>query len=208
MLRVLVIALVLLIAVMFMIPHTAKIQTPVVAKLVEPPRSLPAVDLVDQDGRHFDWQTLHGEFALLYFGFTHCPDVCPLTLRTLSAARAQIAQRAPGATPKVVFVSVDAKRDTPDVLRTYLKGFDNEFIGVTGGDKKLRPLLDSLDVAVHKDTEGHATYTVVHSTSLYFVGPDAEVLALSTGPHEPKTLAGDYFKVRLAYFATHRADQR
>jgi len=130
MLRVLVVGLVVLVAAMFMMPRA---PSPTSAATVLPePRALPDVDLVDAHGSRFDLDAFRGRFTLLYFGFTQCPDVCPITLKVLADARAKLNERAPQALPQVVFVSVDPERDTPAAIAEYLGHFDASFVGATG----------------------------------------------------------------------------
>jgi protein SCO1/2 len=160
------------------------------------PRELPGVTLVDSAGQPLELGDLRGNYTLLFFGFTNCPDVCPLTLQVLAAARAEIEQRAPELVPRVLFLSVDPHRDTPQRIAAYLGGFDPHFLGATASDTELAPLLDMLGVAVQKHEHGGEQYNMVHNGAIYFLGPDAKWIAVSTGPHEPTTLATDFLKIR------------
>ena len=91
--------------------------------------------MIDDQGRAFGPKNLRGRWSILFFGYTNCPDYCPATLATLAAMQKQLrAARAP-VLPQVVFVSVDAKRDTPAQLAKYVPYFDSEFIGVTAADQ-------------------------------------------------------------------------
>ena len=152
----------------------------------------------------------HGSRALLGGegnGGVIFPKVCwvrdslsamALTLSMLAQARADIAQRAPRFTPRVLFVSVDPARDTPERIAAYLNGFDAEFAGVTAPDAELAPLLAQLGVAVEKqhDHGGGGNYNVVHNSAIYVLDPNAEWIAVSTGPHDPKVFASDYLRIR------------
>jgi protein SCO1/2 len=203
MLRVLVVALVALVAAMFLLPRPGS-SPPTTATVLQEPLALPAVELVDAAGNRADLETFRGRFTLLFFGFTHCPDVCPLTLKVLADARAQLAARAPNAVPQVVFVSVDPNRDTPDEIAAYLSNFDGAFVGVTAADADLAPLLKALGVSVQKHRHGGDEYTVVHNSTVYVIGPDAELIAVSSGPHDAATIAADYLKIRQLTRAAHR----
>ncbi len=199
MLRILVVALVVLVAAMFIMPRGDRGAPPQTATILPEARELPAVALVDDAGRELDIADLRGNFTLLFFGFTNCPDVCPLTLQLLAATRAELVRRAPQAVPRVLFVSVDPHRDTPERIAAYLTGFDAEFIGATAPDAELAPLLTMLGVGVEKHEHGGAHYNVVHNSAIYVLGPDAKWIAVSTGPHEPITLAADFLKIRQRY---------
>jgi protein SCO1 len=202
-LRVLVVALVVLVAAMFLVPRGDR--SPLAAATWLPETlPLPSVELVDESGKEADLDVFRGRFTLLFFGFTNCPDVCPLTLKVLADARADLLKRAPRAVPQVVFVSVDPDRDTPDRIGAYLGNFDAEFLGVTASDERLAPLLKTLGVTVEKHQHGGEQYTVVHNSTVYFIGPSAELIAVASGPHDPATIAADYLKIRQRYRSAHR----
>jgi protein SCO1/2 len=203
MLRILVVGLVVLVAAMFMMPRAP--SPPVAATLLPEPRALPAVDLVDSAGARLDLGAFRGRFSLLYFGFTRCPDVCPLTLKTLADARANLAARSPLVVPQIVFVSVDPSRDTPADIATYLGRFDPAFVGATGSAERLAPLLAALGVTVEKHRHDGDDYTVTHNDTLYVIGPGAELVAVASGPHDAATVASDFLKIRQRYRASHRA---
>jgi protein SCO1 len=199
MLRVLVVALVVLVAAIMWRPSADRIAAPSVATILPAKLELPDVAFVDHNGSPFHLASVRGRFTWLFFGFTNCPDICPLTLKTLADARAAIAAIAPATTPKVVFVSVDQARDTPERIAEYLSHFDSEFIGVTADEADLAPLLKTLGVTVEKHDHGGGAYTVVHNPTLYVLGPGAEWIALSRGPQDAAKLAADYPLIRARY---------
>ena len=103
--------------------------------LVEPPFPKPDVTFTDTDGRPFPFRAkTKDQLALLFFGYTHCPDVCPVTLDTLARAKEAVGT-GPGSEPMVLFVGVDTARDTPAVLKSYLRNIDPAFIGLTASDE-------------------------------------------------------------------------
>ena len=119
-----------------------------------------------------------------------------MTLGLLAQVRADIASRAPALRHASLFVSVDPNRDTPERIAAYLNGFDPEFAGVTAPDAELEPLLKALGVAVEKHEHGGANYNVVHNSAIYVLDPNAEWIAVSTAPHDPKVVASDYLRIR------------
>jgi protein SCO1/2 len=199
MLRILVVALVVLVAAILWRPSADRTAAPSDATILPAKLALPDVPFVDQRGRAFHLASLRGNFTWLFFGFTNCPDICPLTLKTLADARAAIAARAPATTPKVLFVSVDPTRDTPERITDYLSHFDPDFIGVTATEADLAPLLKMLGVTVEKHDHGGGAYTVVHNPTLYVLGPDTEWIALSSGPQDGAKLLADYPLIRARY---------
>ena len=162
MLRILVVGLVVLVAAMFMVPRAPQPLSD--ATVLSEPRTLPDFELVDAHGSRLDVDAFRGRFSLLYFGFTQCPDVCPLTLKALADARARLAARAPQAVPQIVFVSVDPGRDTPAAIAEYLGHFDAAFVGATGSDAQLSPLVAALGVTIEKHHHGDDHYTVPTTT--------------------------------------------
>jgi protein SCO1/2 len=196
MLRILIVALVVLVAAMFLLPRGQRGEPPQTATVLPEARPLADVRFVDKTGRTTQLSDFKGDFTLLFFGFTNCPDVCPLTLSLLAQVRADITARAPRLAPRVLFVSVDPNRDTPERITAYLNGFDPQFAGVTASDEELKPLLDALGVAVEKHVHGGANYNVVHNSAIYVLDANAEWLAVSTGPHDPKVVADDYLRIR------------
>ena len=196
MLRILVVALVVLVAAMFLLPRGQRGAAPQTATVLPEPRPLADVRFVDEAGREAHLTDFKGNFTLLFFGFTNCPDVCPLTLSLLAEVRADIATRAPRLAPRVLFVSVDPNRDTPERIAAYLNGFDPEFVGVTAPDAELQPLLQALGVSVEKHEHGGENYNVVHNSAIYVLDPNADWIAVTTGPHDPKVVASDYLRIR------------
>ena len=124
----------------------------------------------------------------------------------LAQVRADLKSRAPSFAPRVLFVSVDPNRDTPERIAAYLNGFDPEFAGVTASDAELEPLLKKLGVAVEKHGHGGENYNVVHNSAIYVLDPNAQWIAVSTGPHDPKVVASDYLRIRQRYTGGRKPD--
>ena len=101
------------------------------AYFIEPSRNLTKLTLVDDTNSYFELQSFKGKWNVLFFGFTFCPDICPVTMKQLQEIKKGLGDES----EKVRFflVSVDPVRDTPEKLRVYLDNFDEEFIGLTGG---------------------------------------------------------------------------
>ena len=114
---------------------------------------------------------------LLYFGYTSCQDVCPVTMTAVGDALDVLGPKAARVQP--LFVTVDPQRDTPDVLRRYLMPFSPRLVGLTGTPGQLRQMEQSYRVAstVHPGAMGTAGYTIDHSSVLYLIGPDGRYIA-------------------------------
>lgn len=172
---------------------------PVTATLLNPPLALPEVTLTDDSDSEFALDGLRGRFNLLFFGFTHCPDICPLTLAVLARMKAD--WNTPHIdVPQVVFVSVDPARDDAGRIHTYLGHFDSTFRGVTGPRQAMDPWLKALGVTVHAQPapEGQP-YNVTHNGTVYVVGPGAELVAVFGQPHDAATIAADFLRIREHY---------
>lgn len=120
--------------------------------LIDPPEQAPTLDLVTQHGEPFEVEALRGRVTLLYFGYTHCPDVCPTTLAGFGAAIASLPE-AERDEVQVVMVTVDPRRDTPEHLETYLANFDDGYIGLTGDEAALARVAEDWRIRIEYGPE-------------------------------------------------------
>jgi len=132
---------------------------------------------------------------VLFFGFTHCPDVCPSALYDLAQIRKSLAQDHPESARdlQVLFVSVDPERDTPEKLNQYVDYFDPSFIGVTGPEAQLAPLTLQLGIAyrIEDHEPGSQQYTVDHSASFLLMNPDGKLHGVFPAPHQTEKMAAE-----------------
>lgn len=143
---------------------------------IEPPIPLPDFTLIDQHGAEVTAETLTGKPAILYFGYTFCPDVCPLTLAELS--QVSTALGADAQKVNFVFISVDYQRDTPQRLSEYLPAFNADFIGLTTTDEaNLQALTQPLGIYYELAPEAgsQAEYLVAHTASTFMLDAQGEV---------------------------------
>ena len=161
---------------------------------IEPAQLLPATRLVAQDGAPFDRTALTGHWSLLFFGFTHCPGVCPMTLTTLAQVRKQLDSLVLEERPRVVFVSVDPERDTPQRIATYLRQFDSSFVGVTGTPAAIDEFTAALGIARQKIGAGTDDYMVDHTAAIMLVDPQGRRVAVFSPPFSATHLASDYVR--------------
>jgi protein SCO1/2 len=201
-LRVLVIALVLLVGAMVWlnrIGHSDDVSLGAATRLPEP-KTLPSVALTDAAGVPLASDALFRDrLSLVFFGFTHCPDICPTTLRQLADLRAALLARQQ-ASPEIVFISVDPTRDTPARISEYLALFDSTLRGATADPAALAPLLQSLGVAVHTEHRpGQPHYTVTHSTAIFVLDPDGRLAAVFSGAHTLDELVADVSRLQHLY---------
>jgi protein SCO1 len=161
-----------------------------VAQLLVPHGPLaPDFTLPDQSGRPFRLSDLRGHSVALFFGYTHCPDVCPTTLAALARAKRKLG--ADGARFDVVFVTVDPQRDTRAVVAKYVHLFDPSFIGLTGTEAQLAPVFAAYKV-YHQalPPQGSAVgYLVAHSSTVDFIGPHGRIRGFGDWSDTPDELA-------------------
>jgi len=155
-----------------------------VMTLFPDPKPLTAFALTDHENRVFDVASLKGKWSFLFFGFTHCPDICPTTLAVLARARENIAKSTVGAKDvQFVFISVDPNRDTAGKLGQYVSYFDTVFLGVTGDKAQLGNLASQLGAAYQVAiTPGMENYPVYHSAAVFLVDPRARYHAVFAPP--------------------------
>ena len=149
----------------------------------------PDFTLTDQDGRPYRLADQLGHPVALFFGYTHCPDVCPTTLAALARAKKQLG--AAGAHFAVVFVTVDPHRDTPAVVRRYVRLFDPTFVGLTGTPAQLEPVYTAYHI-YHQNLPAHgsaAGYIVAHSSIVDFIGPRGRLRGFGDWSDTPDQLA-------------------
>jgi protein SCO1 len=164
------------------------------------PRDLPPVELVDEHGSPFRPKDFEGHWSFLYFGYTYCPDVCPLTLVELSKVKLELAASGFAEPSVYYFVSVDPKRDTPARLAEYVAYFDPKLRGLTGSPAALAALAQAADTVFDvPDDSGSDNYLVSHSSNVVLLDPDGRVHAAFAAPHDPLTLAEDFIKVVARY---------
>jgi protein SCO1 len=164
---------------------------------LSPQRALPDFSLIDQHGQAFGRGNLEGHWSFMFFGYTNCPDVCPTTLTTLAAMEKKLRTAGAPVRPRVVFVSVDAQRDTPEQLAKYVPYFDPEFTAVTAPDQKtIESVARKLGVAVAiTPSADGATYTVDHSAEIFVIDPRGKLAAVLTGPFTADGLSADFQRI-------------
>ena len=150
-------------------------------------RELKEFTLTDQAGRPLHRASLAGEPTLVFFGFTHCPDVCPTTLATLAQAR----KAADIEGLRVLLVSVDPARDTPAALEKYVHAFNPDFMGATGTQAAIDTLSRDFGIAVQKVEMPGGDYTMDHSAAVFLLDDQARITAIFTAPIDAQALTAD-----------------
>jgi protein SCO1/2 len=152
-------------------------------------REISNFSLIDHNGQKFGLERLKGRWYLLFFGYTYCPDVCPVTLVQINKALQQLRPEIVAGL-KVVLVSVDPDRDTPEVLGNYVKVFNHSFSGVTGEFDEITKFASQLNIAFGKvpgDEQGN--YLVEHSGSIVVINPEGRHHGFLKPPHQVDRMA-------------------
>lgn len=145
-------------------------------------------ELIDQNGELFNSDELKGKLSLIYFGFTSCPDICPTSLNKITKAVEILSENKIDIVP--VFITIDPSRDTPAVLKEYLKHFHPKFIGLTGDEKQIREVADKFKIYYAKaasENDNDQDYMLDHSSFTYLMDKNGKYLKhfyLDSAPSE------------------------
>jgi len=164
-------------------------------------RALPEFELVDHRQQPLTRADLAGHWSLMFFGYTHCPDICPIALQTLADMMRQIDDSDVSGALRVYFVSVDPERDRPALLAEYVHYFNPGFIGATAALEQLTPLTRALGIshAIHNRVEGSDNYEVDHSSAIVLINPRAEYAGLFSAPQDAAAMARDLTRIIERY---------
>ncbi len=146
--------------------------------------------LMDHTGKRVTEADFKGRYMLLFFGYTHCPDVCPAELQTMGRAMDRLAAKGDNIVP--VFISVDPERDSPAILKAYVAAFHPSMVGLTGSAAEVKAAAKAYKVYYRKQPgakPGDTKILMDHTSFIYLVGPDGKVVALIRGGTRPEVLA-------------------
>ncbi|MCB0076455.1 MAG: SCO family protein [Anaerolineales bacterium] len=189
----LIVAAVVATAVVLLLPTFLKPTTYASATIIDDTSPLPRYALTDYEGNPFTFGQ-SGQYQLVFFGYTNCPDVCPLTLARLNRALELMGNKANEV--QVVFVSVDPDRDTLDKLKAHTLLFNPLFLGVTGSKTQIDLAAKDFGVYYEKvDSESASGYLVNHSSHVTVVDPSGKIRAIFPFEAQPQAIADDMKKM-------------
>ena len=192
-------SIILLLIVVYLIQTPNKNTVPKDLIAVLRPSAIPLqpFKLLDQNKQVFMNNHLKGKWSFVFFGYTHCPDICPTTLSTLKQVNSALKKHPQAAKDlQVVFVSVDPARDKPETLAEYTAYFNKEFIAVTGFTDNLLGFSKQFAAGYRKekaDTQGN--YLISHTSSIFLVDPKTRIVAAFAPPHYAETITSQYLKI-------------
>ena len=142
------------------------------------------IALTDQNGRRFGDAQLEGRHRIVYFGFTHCPDVCPTDLAVIGQALRRFEKEDPARAARIqpLFITVDPERDTPAVLKDYVAAFHPRLVGLTGSPKQIAELGKDFGIYYAKEPQAGGGYVMNHSRIAFLLGPKGQPIAIL--PHD------------------------
>lgn len=165
-------------------------KSPEYSTVLTKPIKLDEFMLTADDDSVFSNQSLKDKWSLLFFGYTHCPDVCPLTLHQLAQANKELANKL-DSTPDIIMVSVDPDRDTSEILQKYVRSFGENVSGVTGKNEELDKLTSQLGIFYNANKHEGENYSVNHSAAVILINKNAEFHAVFSAPHSIEHFVSD-----------------
>ncbi len=172
----------------------ACMQAPAEAPPLQGARMGGAFTLTDQNGRRVSDRDFAGRYRLVYFGFTFCPDVCPVDMQVIGAGLRRFEAEAPARAARIqpVFISVDPARDTPGVLRTFVAAFHPRFVGLTGSEEEIARTARAYGVFYERAPAGTGGgYNVNHSRMIVLYGPEGQPIAIVPHDRGPPGVAAE-----------------
>ncbi|MGQ7843622.1 SCO family protein [Granulosicoccus sp. 3-233] len=159
-------------------------------------KSVEAFELQDANGNTVTESILDDRWSLMFFGYTHCPDVCPITLQIMKNMVTKLESQGREA-PQIIFVTVDPVRDTAEVMKRYIDYFNEDFIGITGEQNRIHDMTRQLGIVASftANDEDPENYIVDHSASLLLVDPQRRLRGKVSPPLDVDNIIADYLNV-------------
>lgn len=168
------------------------------AIVLDKPRIFSDFELEDHRGEVFNLDRMKGIWTIVFFGFTHCPDICPTTLTMLNETYSKL-KDSEKELLQVVMISLDPERDTVEKLAEYVPYFNDEFIGVTGNKHLIRRLTAEINIAYNKVPLEGEDYTVDHSTQLVLINPKGHYHGFFKAPHSETMLRSTWRSIQATF---------
>jgi len=162
------------------------------------PMPLDAFKLVDQKSSPFTLDDLRAHWTLVFFGYTHCPDVCPMTMAQMRSVRKSMTTLDDEMPLAVVFVSIDPQRDSAEQLKNYADQFNNDFVGVGGDPIDVDAFAKQFKVKYAIAGGTNDAYFIDHTSSVALIDPKAQLRALFSVPLRPEAVAADVHRIAVA----------
>lgn len=159
------------------------------------PKQIHDFDTLDHTGTKFGVEQIKEKWSFIFFGYTHCPDVCPITLSVMADVYQKLLNNHKDI--QIIFVSVDPERDTTEKLAQYVAYFNEAFIGLGGDTEKVNSLTKQIGVAYYINKRGQEeTYLVDHTASIFLIDPKARLIGKVSAPHESNKIIQQFTDIR------------
>ncbi len=171
----------------------------------ELPRRFSSFSLIDQDGQPFTQEWFKGKWSFVFFGYTYCPDICPVTMATLRQFQQQLrdVDEEAAAATQVAFISVDPQRDTPEKLKQYVSYFGEDYVGATGEYIDVFNFARQVNIAFGYQPQGDdGSYLVNHSGEVILINPEGHFHGFFKTPQDPGKMALTFRSVFASWRAT------
>ena len=153
--------------------------------------------LTDKNGNSVQWSDFEGRYRIVYFGYTYCPDVCPLDVQSMMKGFRQFAKNQPRLAEQIqpIFISIDPERDTPQVVGEFASAFSDKLLGLTGTPEQIGQAANAFSVYYAKgEISPGGGYLMDHSRATYLMGRKGEPIALLPVDKGPQAVAGEMAK--------------
>ena len=171
--------------------NAGETPVPVTTTVLPAGNELPDFALLDHNGMAVDRTVFAGHWDVVFFGFTNCPDICPATMTVLGQAKRELDARGEDPLPRIVLVSVDPERDTPEAMARYIGYFGEGNLGLTGDVEEIGKLSSALGIFFQKAGTEDGNYGVDHSTVVLVIDPQGRLKALFSAPQRVEDLVRD-----------------
>ncbi len=162
-----------------------------IAVMYPAPLGIPDFTLLRADGQAFTAADLRGHWTIAFFGFTHCPDVCPTTLAAFKQVWTRLAEHGNADKVQFLFISVDPQRDTPEQLARYIAFFNKDFIAATAADEELTRLTRALGILYLRVPDQAGGYSIDHSASAMIIDPEGRRAGMFRPPFAVEPISAD-----------------
>ncbi|MBI4006209.1 MAG: SCO family protein [Gammaproteobacteria bacterium] len=178
--------------------HTDAAAKPEIEGLLWPnPKQIMPFTAIDHKGNLFGLEQLTGKWSLVFFGYTHCPDVCPITLSVLNQVHQKLAEQKAENNIQIIFASVDPERDTKEQLASYIEYFNKAFIGLGGTEQQIASLGQQMGIVYFRgEKSSSGEYVVDHTASVFLIDPLTRWVALFSTPLQADNIVNRFLAIQ------------
>lgn len=160
-------------------------------------KALQAFSMDDQNDNEFDLNKLSDKWSFLFFGYTSCPDICPITMTILDQLYLKLGTNMANADVQMIFVSVDPIRDNSEKLKAYVSYFNKDFFGLGGSIEQIKSLTRQIGISfIYEQADSDGNYLIGHTSSIFLIDPQGQMRAIFSQPHLVDDILSRFLKIR------------